>query len=109
MLFIDSSHACKINSDVLFYLINILPNLKKGVLVQINDIFLPDDYPLDWIKDGRFWNEQYFLYTYLYGNKNVKVKFSNAYAINNFKELLDVVQEGCYEKVHRDLDTFGGG
>jgi hypothetical protein len=109
MLFIDSSHAGKLNSDVLFYLINILPYLNQGVLVQIHDIFLPNDYPTEWIKMGRFWNEQYFLYSFLQGNKNVKIKFSNSYAHNNYKDLLDSIQNGCYEQNAGHVHTFGGG
>src|ERR1044071_2863778 len=45
ILFIDSSHISKIGSDVNMEFLEILPALKKGVLVHFHDIFLPRDYP----------------------------------------------------------------
>jgi hypothetical protein len=51
------------NSDATVGFLDILPELKPGVLVQIHDIYLPWDYPSDWI--GRYYNEQYLLACYL--------------------------------------------
>ena len=56
MLMIDSSHLLMPGSDVDFLLGQVLPGLAPGVLVQIHDIFLPDDYPPDWAWRG--YNEQ---------------------------------------------------
>ena len=39
ILFIDSSHVLKLNSDVLYYFTRILPILRRGVYVHIHDIF----------------------------------------------------------------------
>jgi hypothetical protein len=109
IFFIDSSHVGKVNSDVLWYLINILPKLKKGVFVQIHDIFLPNDYSVDWIKQGRFWNEQYFLYSFLQGNSNYKIKFSVSYALEKYSMELAKIQKNCYESNFGHIYTFGGG
>lgn len=69
ILFIDSSHSYKIGSDVYYIFNSILPRLKKGVFVHFHDIFLPNDYPMTWIKDSKiFWNEQYFLNSFLMFN-----------------------------------------
>lgn len=73
-LFIDSSHVYKFGSDVEYQFENIYPNLNKGVYIHIHDIFSPYHYPLDWyIKQKRFWNEQYYLETMLRLNKLFKV------------------------------------
>lgn len=34
-----------------------IPKLKPGVIIQIHDIFWPNDYPEEWAK--RYYNEQY--------------------------------------------------
>jgi predicted O-methyltransferase YrrM len=71
VLFIDSSHTLRIGSDVQYEYLSILPRLKKGVIVHIHDIFLPAEYPRDWIfKEHWFWTEQYLLQallTFSYG------------------------------------------
>lgn len=62
LLFIDSSHIIRPQGDVLFEYLEILPSLKKGVIVHIHDILTPRDYPDRWIRQGvKFWNEQYLL------------------------------------------------
>src|SRR5262249_24729176 len=50
ILFLDSSHRVFMNSDVSVFFIDILPVLNPGVLVHIHDVFLPDDYPPEWIE-----------------------------------------------------------
>jgi hypothetical protein len=59
ILFFDGSHHAFMNSDVVTLWLDILPRLKPGVLVQIHDIFLPFDYPNDWVE--RYYSEQYLL------------------------------------------------
>ena len=51
------------NSDVAVFFLDILPNLAPGVVVHIHDVFLPDDYPPQWIE--RYYSEQYLLACYL--------------------------------------------
>jgi len=63
ILFIDNSHRCFMNSDATVVFLDIIPRLKSGVLVQIHDIFLPYDYPLQWSE--RYYSEQYLLAAYL--------------------------------------------
>lgn len=69
-LFIDSSHIIRTQGDVLFEIQQILPRLRKGVMVHIHDIYTPMDYPQAWLVDQvRFWNEQYLLEVFLCGNR----------------------------------------
>lgn len=71
ILFIDNSHRCFPNSDVTVCFLEILPRLKKGVIVHIHDIYLPYDYPQ--FMCDRFYSEQYLLATLLLAN-NEKYK-----------------------------------
>ncbi len=74
ILFVDSSHVFKSGSDVEFEFLQVYPRLKTGVLVHIHDIFFPYDYPIEWnLKESRYWNEQYFLETFLQFNKKFEI------------------------------------
>lgn len=74
LLFIDSSHVIRPQGDVLCEFLEILPILKKGVIVHIHDIFTPRDYPKAWVVDKvRMWNEQYLMEALLSGNPHWKI------------------------------------
>lgn len=89
ILFIDSSHVLKIGSDVQYEYLEILPRLNKGVIVHIHDIFLPAEYPKEWVmKEHRFWNEQYLLQAFLAFNKNFEVLWAGSYMHLLHKDLL---------------------
>ena len=110
ILFIDSSHVAKLGSDVMYYFTKIFPLLKKGVNVHIHDIFFPFDYPLDWLKAGRFWNEQYLLYVFLQYNTKYKIQFCNSYSGHKFGDQLRKIQENSYEiRTGVTKDVFSGG
>jgi hypothetical protein len=59
ILFFDGSHHSFMSSDVVVFFLEILPRLRPGVLIHIHDIFLPYDYPPDWVE--RYYTEQYLL------------------------------------------------
>jgi len=74
LLFVDSSHVFKQGSDVEFAFLQVYPKLRKGVIVHIHDIFFPFDYPVEWnSKECWFWNEQYFLETFLQFNSKFQI------------------------------------
>jgi predicted O-methyltransferase YrrM len=101
ILFIDSSHVCKVGSDLQKILFEILPRLNKGVLIHFHDIMHPFEYPKQWYKEGRYWNEAYLLRAFLQYNENFKIILWGDYLYNNhYKEL---------EKIDSFLkDTPGG-
>ncbi len=74
ILFIDSSHVSKINSDVNYVFFEILPRLKKGVYVHFHDIIYPFIYPAKWIYEGRAYSEMYLLRAFLMGNKEFSIQ-----------------------------------
>jgi len=89
ILFIDSSHQVKPGSDVVFLLLRVLPLLKEGVIVHIHDIFLPYEYPKQWIVENMWnWNEQYLVQALLQAGAFKRVIWAAQYAfrtIDNFK------------------------
>lgn len=74
ILFIDSTHVSKADSDVNHLLLSVVPRLANGSIVHFHDIFLPWDYAESWIKEKHiFWNEQYLLLAFLLFNKSYQV------------------------------------
>lgn len=77
ILFIDSSHIIRPENDVLFEYLTLIPQIPKGVLIHIHDIFTPRNYPDEWlIEEHRFWNEQYLLEALLSYSKEFRVLLS---------------------------------
>jgi len=91
ILFIDSSHVLKLGGDVLYEYLDILPRLKKGVLVHIHDIFIPAEYPKDWVFKNRwFWTEQYLLQAFMAFNDSFKVLWAGSYMNHNHQDRLSL-------------------
>lgn len=89
ILFIDSSHVLAIGSDVKYEYLEILPSLRKGVIIHIHDIFFPQEYPKKWIFEFRkFWNEQYLVQAFLMFNPNFEIIWSGAHMHAKQKNLL---------------------
>jgi hypothetical protein len=65
LLFVDSSHRSFQNSDVTVFFTEMLPALPPGLVYGMHDIYLPNDYPVEWTE--RFYSEQYLLAAYLHG------------------------------------------
>ena len=72
-LFIDSTHVVKAGSDVLWLLLRVLPALAPGVIIHLHDVHWPFEYPDDWIREGRDWNEAYFVHAFLAYNSRFRI------------------------------------
>jgi hypothetical protein len=80
ILFIDSSHVVRMGNDVVFLYLEVLPRLRKGVVVHIHDIFFPFQYPREWILHHRWlWSEQYLLQAFLAFNRTFEVRWCGSY------------------------------
>jgi hypothetical protein len=79
ILFIDSSHICRTDSDVNFALFEILPALPSGVVVHFHDVLYPFEYFPEWVYEGRAWNEAYALRAFLQYNPAFRVTFWGHY------------------------------
>ena len=83
IFFVDSSHVGKTGSDVNYYLFQILPRLKPGVIIHIHDIFWPFEYLPEWVLgDKRSWNEAYLLHAFLQYNNAFEILYWNNYAFH---------------------------
>jgi hypothetical protein len=107
ILFVDNSHRCFQNSDVSVFFTDILPVLKPGTIYGLHDIFLPLDYPRDWL--GRFYNEQYMLLSYLEGGaRGDEVLLPNAWICGQpgLREILNPIWQGIPELI--EMAPLGG-
>jgi predicted O-methyltransferase YrrM len=90
VLFIDSSHEIRAANDVVNLLLNIIPRLKRGVVVHLHDIFLPFEYPREWIIENRWdWNEQYLVQALLQGSTQFAVLWPGYYLQRNLAGFSD--------------------
>jgi len=104
VLFVDSSHVAKTGSDVNHLVFEILPRLQRGVRIHIHDIFLPGDYPKDWVLgENRSWNEQYVIRALLMHSTTFRVLFGSYYAYLAFPDLI------CDALSLKPGMAFGGG
>lgn len=76
VLFVDTTHTVKTGGDVPRLILDVFPSLRQGVLIHVHDIFLPYDYPRQWvIERRRAWAEQYLLQAFLAFNDSYEVLF----------------------------------
>lgn len=101
VLFIDSSHVAKVGSDVNYLFFKILPLLQSGVLIHIHDIMWPFEYPLEWIIEGRSWNEAYILRAFLQYNEAFDILLFNSYLGHTQRKMLTA-------RMPRFLQNTGG-
>jgi len=92
ILFIDSSHMIRPQGDVLKIFLEILPKLKKGVIVHVHDIFTPKNYPKRWlIKENKFWNEQYLVEALISNSNKYEIFLSLNFLKNKFYDKLKII------------------
>ena len=86
ILFIDSTHVVKTGSDVIFEFFELLPRLKKGVVVHFHDMFFPFEYPRHFVIDeNRSWNELYLMRAFLMYNKTFEIIFFNDFFAKRYR------------------------
>jgi hypothetical protein len=91
LLFVDSSHVLKIGGDVQYLFLEVFPRLHKGVLVHLHEIFLPREYPREWIKTAhvrQFWTEQYLLQCFLTFNEHFQVIWAGQFMHRTYPALM---------------------
>ena len=97
LLFIDSSHVLKLGSDLHHILFKIVPSLPVGVHIHFHDIFYPFEYPVEWLKLGRYWNEIYMIRAFLAGSSSWQVTMFNEFVNKEFGALLEEKMPACRE------------
>ena len=95
ILFVDTSHVSKIGSDLHHILFNVLPALATGVIVHFHDVFLPWEYPREWVVERNwFWNEQYLILAFMMYNKAFRVLFMNNHFLSTQAQAAERVLSG---------------
>jgi len=95
-LFIDTSHVVRTGGDVNHLFLNVVPQLKPGVIIHVHDIFFPYEYSQEWVVNlRRFWTEQYLLQAFLVYNSEFEVLVSSGYLKWRFPNTLKQVFPNC--------------
>jgi hypothetical protein len=111
VLFIDSSHVLKIDGDVPFLYLEVLPTLNVGVVVHIHDVPFPYNVPYPpqlWVFSQEWpmlWNEAMLVQAFLSFNRNFRVIMSTP-LIRYFDE--DFLRKSIpiYESIEQNPNTF---
>ena len=92
ILFIYTSHVMRVGNDVNFLYLDVLPALKKGVVVHAHGVFFAHHHSKKQIIDNHaFWTEQYLLQGFLCLNSAYEVLFGNDYMTSKYPEKMKAV------------------
>ena len=84
IFFIDSSHILTNFGDVEYIYSYLFPLIPKGVIIHVHDIFLPYNYPSDWLIDWKcVLTEQHLLGAWLDNRDGVDVLTANFWNLCN--------------------------
>lgn len=106
ILFIDNSHRILPNSDAMVFYLEVLPKLKKGVIVHIHDVYLPYDYPQ--FMCDRFYSEQYGLAIYLLANPERYRTILPNYFVSEDRELSSLISPIWDHESLNGVERHGG-
>jgi hypothetical protein len=102
ILSIDSSHTVRTGGDVNFLYLEVLPRLVPGVFIHVHDIFLPYEYPKEWLMRRVFWNEQYLLHALLIDTRGFEVVWAQRLMEERFPE----EYQGAFKRISEE-DNHG--
>jgi len=106
IVFFDGTHTLFPNSDVMWFFLEILPQLKKGVVVHIHDVYLPYDYPEFMCE--RFYNEQYILGAMILASSEKYEIISPNYFMFSDKQLSDIIKPVFEQQELINVERHGG-
>jgi predicted O-methyltransferase YrrM len=111
VLFIDSSHVLRIDGDVPFLFLEVLPVIHRGVAIHVHDIPFPYNVPYPselWVfaqEWPMFWNEAMMLQAFLTFNPNFEIVLSTP-LIRHLDEDFLKQRVPIYETVAQNPNTF---
>lgn len=106
LLFIDSSHAVKVGSDVVKIYLEIIPRIRRGVFIHIHDIYLPYLFPRDALEAYFGTQENVLLAALLINNERLKVKAClSALHYDRTQELRSLLTDYVPQQGERGLRT----
>jgi len=111
VLFIDSTHVVKIDGDVPYLFLDVVPNVAKGVNIHIHDIPFPYNTPFPaerWVfgqAEPMYWTEAMLVQALLAFNSDFQIELSLS-MIRHFDE--DFLKEKIpiYETVEQNSNAF---
>jgi hypothetical protein len=106
VVFIDNSHRVLPNSDAMVFFMEVLPQLPKGVLVHVHDIYWPFDYPQEMC--DRFYSEQYVLGAFLLANPQRYRTVFPAYYFSQTPSLFKTIDELWNHPHLEGVERHGG-
>jgi predicted O-methyltransferase YrrM len=114
VLFIDSTHIVRIDGEVPYLVLEVLPALKPGVLVHIHDVHLPYNVPCDpgaYVFDRRWpmlFTEAMLVQAYLCNNPRVEIVMSTPLLRHHDEDFLRRALPGYQPLDPQDFDTHHG-
>jgi predicted O-methyltransferase YrrM len=114
VLFIDTTHIVRIDGEVPYLILEVLPALKPGVLVHIHDIHFPYYVPIDpdaYVFDRRWpmlFTEAMLVQAWLCNNSRVEIVMSTPLLRHHDEDFLRRVVPGYQPLDRADFDTHHG-
>jgi predicted O-methyltransferase YrrM len=114
VLFIDSTHIVRIDGEVPFLVLEVLPALAPGVLVHIHDVHFPYNVPIDpraYVLDRRWpmlFTESMLVQAYLCNNPRVEIMMSTPLLRHHQEGFLARTLPGYQPLAPHDFDTHHG-
>ena len=114
LLFIDSTHVVKIDGDVPYLFLEVIPRLAPGVLVHVHDVHFPWNvpYPPDrYVLEPRwptFWTEAMLLQAFLAFNRDFEIVLSAPLLRHHDEAFLHATIPGYRPVEADDFDTHFG-
>jgi hypothetical protein len=111
VLFIDSSHVVKIDGDVPYLFLEVLPRLRTGVHIHVHDVPFPYNvpYPADLWVFGRpwpmLWTEAMLVQALLCGSTQFRIRMSTPLLRHTDEAFLRALVPG-YETTAQNPNTF---
>ena len=116
ILFVDSSHVLNIDGDIPFLFLEVLPRLRKGVLIHVHDISFPYNIPYPakyWVLGGHetapywpmYWNEAMVLQAFLAFNTAFEIEMSTP-LIRYYDEPFLSSTVPLYKSVQQEPNAF---
>jgi hypothetical protein len=114
VLFIDSTHIVRIDGEVPHLVLEVLPALAPDVLVQVHDVHLPYNVPVDstaYVSDRQWpmlFTEAMLVQAYLCGNARTEIRLSTALLRHHDEATLRRLIPGYQSLDPQDFDTHHG-
>lgn len=112
VLFIDSSHVLKIDSDVAYLYLEVVPRVRQGVWVHVHDVPFPYNapHPADfWVlsneRPAMFWTEAMMVQAFLCCNDSFRIQLSTPLLRHHDEAFLRRVIPS-YKGIDEEPNTF---